>query len=200
VLAAFAACGGDSTAPSEAPAAQAAPASRPASTAVVTGRVPPGPGGAAVVMLEPKTLDALPAPATQPVLDQLGLEFLPALLTARSGQHVKFQSSEDVLHNVRVVESATKEGIFNVATPAFGSYEHRFERPGFYSVTCDIHPTMHADILVTTTPYYAIADAQGSFTIADVPAGAYTLITLRGADTKQQVIEVAGPRTDVSVN
>ena len=57
--------------------------------------------------------------------------------------------------------------------PAYGKYEHKFERPGMYIVGCDIHSTMRADILITATPYITTSNPDGSFTIANVRPGAY---------------------------
>ena len=68
-------------------------------------------------------------------MDQSGYQFLPGLLVAQAGQTVQFRNSEDVLHNVRVTEVATDTPVFNVATLAYGAYDHKFERPGFYTVT-----------------------------------------------------------------
>jgi plastocyanin len=48
-------------------------------------------------------------------MDQQGQMFMPDTLLARTGQPVHFRSSEDVLHNVRVIRR-DKKPIFNVAT------------------------------------------------------------------------------------
>ena len=40
---------------------------------------------------------------------------------------------------------------------------------------CDVHPWMTAYLLVTDNPYYAISGDDGSFTIANVPPGRYTV-------------------------
>jgi len=137
------------------------PVSRPqgatkasAGASTVTGKLK-GIGAGAVVVLAPADGREVPPPAAPKTMDQSGYEFLPALLIAQQGQTVQFRNSEDVLHNVRVTEVATETPVFNVATIAFGSYDYKFERPGFYTVTCDIHSTMRADILVTPTPYTA---------------------------------------------
>ena len=103
------------------------------------------------------------------VMDQAGYQFLPPFLVAQAGQPIQFRNSEDVLHNVRVTEVEGDKPVFNVATIAFGTYEHKFERPGFYMVGCDIHSTMRADILITASPYTAKADEKGVFSVADVP-------------------------------
>lgn len=132
-------------------------------------------------------------------MDQQGLAFTPRLLLVRQGQAVMFRNSEDVLHNVRVGETGTSQPLFNVATVPGNSYTYTFERPGFYSVGCDVHETMHADILVTSTPYAVIADDDGSFILTEVSPGSYKLTAYVGARRIEQPVEVAGPRTELIV-
>ncbi len=40
---------------------------------------------------------------------------------------------------------------------------------------CHTHPAMAAFIIVTETPYAAVADKEGRFAIDNVPEGAYTV-------------------------
>lgn len=186
------------------PAAAAPPStagSRTSPNSTVTGKGPHADGGfPAIIVLEPKEPRDFPSPAEPKVMDQQGLAFTPHLLLVRRGQAVMFRNREDVLHNVRVGESATGESMFNVATIPGNSYTHTFERPGFYSVECDVHETMHADILVTSTPYAVIAGDDGVFTIADVPQGSYTLTAYLGARRIEQAVEVVGARTELIVS
>jgi plastocyanin len=155
---------------------------------------PPG----SLVTLEPATPVELPVKAEPAVLDQGGYEFLPGFLVAQAGQTVQFRNSEDVLHNVRVTEATAQKPVFNVATIAFGKYEHTFE-PGLYSVTCDIHPTMRATILVTTTPYTAMLADDGRFTIVGVRPGPYKLTVFAGAAPVVREIEVKDGPIDLGV-
>ena len=131
-------------------------------------------------------------------MDQYGQQFLPALLVAQVGQRVEFRSSEDVLHNVRVDEAGTQAPVFNVATPPFEAYAHTFAKPGYYNVSCDVHPAMRANILVAATPYTAVADAKGAFAIPDVEPGQYTARAFTGPTPTERLIEVVGQRTEVT--
>ena len=105
-------------------------------------------------MLEPLDGAEVPVKTEAAIMDQAGYDFLPEFLIAQAGQLVQFRNSEDVLHNVRLTDVSSQKPVFNVATLAFGKYEHKLE-PGFYNVTCDIHSTMRASILVTASPYAA---------------------------------------------
>lgn len=173
---------------------QAAPKTSTGRTLVV-GKAASG----AIVTLEPTALRDAPLPTEPAVMDQYGLAFNPDLLLVRVGQRVEFRSSEDVLHNVRVAESTTNETIFNVATPPNQAYTHVFDKPGYYDVTCDVHPAMRANVFVASTPYVSVADAEGAFTFTDVEPGAYKITALGGGRQVEQVVEVAGARTEIAV-
>jgi plastocyanin len=182
----------DSTASRE----QSPPGAGDAATSVVSGTAPPASGGlVSIVLLEPRPVRELPVPAEPTVMDQFGQAFSPTLLLARQGQPVEFRNSEDTLHNVRVYHVESKEPAFNVSLAPFGKYAFTFERSGFYAVSCDIHPAMAADILVTSTPYAVIAENDGRFTFQDIPAGPYTFIILTGGKRIERPVEIAGPKT-----
>ena len=143
-------------------------------------------------MLEPTTPYEFPVPDEPAVMDQVAMAFTPPILLVQVGQVVEFRNSEDVLHNVRVDESLTRTPVFNVAIPPFAAYEHAFARPGYQNVSCDVHPDMSAGILVTSTPYAVVADSDGGFTLANVPAGSYRVtVTARGRRL-ERVIEITG--------
>jgi plastocyanin len=185
-----------------APTTAAEPAApMPAAGNLVTGVVPPAKDGSpAIVVLEPRAAQELPAQEGAPVMDQVGLAFTPGVLLVRTGQPSEFRNSDDVLHNVRVREEATKEGTFNVAIPTGQAYTHTFQRDGFYDVGCDIHPGMSAIVVATSTPFTVMADANGQFTINDVPPGAYKVTVYTGSDKLQKDVDVTAGRTEVQVS
>ncbi len=153
--------------------------------------------GSTFITLELLGNGEVPVKSSPAVMDQVTQTFLPAFLVAQAGQRVEFRNSDDVLHNIRVTESSEQRPIFNVATPPYGKYEYTFERPGTYTLGCDIHPTMRADILVTATPYTATTSENGSFAIADVRPGAYTLKVFSGGDPIARPVEVKSGGTDL---
>ena len=150
----------------------------------------------AVVVLDPQDGTELPVKTEVAVMDQAGFTFLPDLLIAQAGQEVQFRNSEDILHNVRVTETSTQKPVFNVATLAFGKYEYRFE-PGFYDVTCDIHSSMHASMLVTASPYTASTAEDGSFSMSDVRPGKYNLTIYAGKAPVVRPVEVKAGKTEL---
>ncbi len=106
-------------------------------------------------------------------MDQYGTAFRPKLLVVRPGQPVDFKNSEDVLHNVHVIDAETRKTEFNVATPVVGAYRYVFKREGAYDVSCNIHPSMAAFVIVTAAPFVVVADGQGSFALEAIPQGIY---------------------------
>jgi plastocyanin len=137
-------------------------------------------GFPAVVTLAPAASDAPQrdigvAPAPPPAfMDQAASSFYPPTLLTRVGQPVQFSNSENVMHNVTVSSDGTEDLVFNVATPpGFEPYQHAFTAPGVYRVTCSIHPGMSAFIVTVATPYAAVADRSGVYSIHGVPPGRY---------------------------
>jgi plastocyanin len=168
-------------------------------TAAVAGKLAPAlaPAGTLIV-LEPQGGLEVPVTDAPAIMDQAGYEFLPAFLIAQAGQPVQFRNSEDVLHNVRVANAATQEPVFNVATLAFGKYEHKFQ-PGYYNVSCDIHSTMRASILVTASPYTATTGGDGRFNLSHVLPGQYNLTIYAGAAPVVRPVAIKSGRTDLGV-
>jgi plastocyanin len=155
---------------------------------LVLGQAPPG----SVIALEPQFAHEFPSPGEPGYVDQSGQMFIPELLTARTGQEVQFRSSEDVLHNVRVDHATTKEPIFNVATPPWGKYVHKFAQPGFYNVTCDIHTTMRATLFLTDAPYVTQVSETGSFRFLNVVPGSYKVTGFIQGTAIDRKIDVSG--------
>jgi plastocyanin len=179
-----------------APPASAAPADD--TPGLVTGQAPAAVNGVpSVVLLTPRPSREFAPPAQTPYMDQVTLTFTPPVLFVRTGRPAEFRNSDDVLHNVRVREEATKEGVFNVAIPTGGSYQFTFERDGFYDVGCDIHPGMSAQVIATSTPYATMADADGNYFFEGVEPGAYTLTIYSGTEKSEKAVEVVGGRTEI---
>lgn len=166
---------------------------------MVVGKGPAGINGQVpIVMLQPKSAIDYPVPAEKPYMDQISQTFIPAMLFVRTGSPTEFRNSDDVLHNVRVRESETREGMFNVAIPTGQTWNFTFPRDGFYDVGCDIHPGMSAQIFSASTPYVVAASLDGSFEFDDVSPGSYTVTVFAGPQKVERPVEVTGAKTEVS--
>ena len=150
-----------------------------------------------IVTLEPTTPYEFPVADEPAVMDQVALAFTPPILLVQVGQVVEFRNSDD-MHNVRVQENQTQITLVNVAIPPSRTYEYTFERPGAYTVTCDVHTDMQGSIFVTATPFAAIADSDGRFTLPDVVPGSYKVTVLTGGHQTARVVEITGEQTTVA--
>lgn len=125
----------------------------------------------AVIWLDAKAPDA-PAPAARVVLDQRNISFVPQVLVVRVGTAVDFPNSDTVFHNVFSFRDGKK---FDLGMyPTGTSKRIVFDKPGLARLFCNIHPNMAAYVMAVDTPYYAMSDDRGAFTIAGVPPGTYT--------------------------
>ncbi len=187
----------------EAAATTKTAAARPG-TGVLMGSVPPASGGfPSVVILEPETPggpEGAVVPGEPAIIDQFGMAFVPAVLVVRFGQTLEFRNSEDVLHNVHVVDRQTTSTVANVATPTVDStFQLTFEHPGTYEVLCDVHAAMGAFVIVTSSPHSVVAARDGTFVLPEVPYGRYTLWVWNLDETREsrRLVTVEGPRTEV---
>ena len=167
----------------------------------VVGTAPtPAEGASSVVILYPQIPTDVPVPTEPAEMDQYGRDFIPRLLLVRLGQPVLFKNSEDDLHTVHVRDE-NGESLFNVAMPIRGGlHDHLFESPGDYAVSCEAHQEMAATILVLTTPYAAVADRDGRFSIPEVPAGTYDVVLRRGAEWHQQIVEISAGHNELTLD
>ena len=167
--------------------------------AQVAGQAPPAAGMlVSIVLLEPHAELDLPLPDETPVMDQIGRQFVPGFILVRAGQTIDFTNSEDDLHTVHVKDERG-ESIFNVATMMGSTYEHTFEVGGEYSVICNTHTEMFADIMVVDEPYAVVADRDGRFAVPDVVPGRYTATVIQGPDRSRHEIEVAAGPNEIDL-
>jgi plastocyanin len=109
--------------------------------------------------------------APEPVLDQRNLQFFPQVLVVRVGTTVKFPNTDRVFHNVFSFKDGKQ---FDLGVYPVGAVKHvRFDRPGVSRLFCNIHPKMAAYVVAVDSPYFAMSDERGAFSI-EAPAGTYT--------------------------
>jgi len=126
-----------------------------------------------VVVVKAASGKALEVPASPVTFDQKGCEYHPHVLAFPAGSTVEILNPDGVLHNVHAM--GTKNAEKNVAMPKFKKkIEWKIDQPEWpIAVKCDAHPWMHAYWISQEHPYYAVTDANGSFSISDLPAGDY---------------------------
>ncbi|MFZ0680007.1 carboxypeptidase regulatory-like domain-containing protein [Candidatus Binatus sp.] len=106
--------------------------------------------------------------------DQKGCDYVPHVLAFEAGSTVKIVNSDGILHNIHTYSE--KNPSFNMAQPKFKKViEQKVEQPEVIKVTCDAHGWMKGWWVATDTPYFAVTDDKGNYSIANVPPGDYTV-------------------------
>ena len=163
----------------------------------ISGKVAAG-KGISVVYVEAVPGKTFPAPAKPLEMDQKSLLFQPHILIAPVGSIVEFLNSDKVQHNIfwPAISNNKKLG-HNLGTwPTGEKRAFKFETPGIVPLLCNVHPEMSGYIIVTPTPFYAETDAAGSFKIANIPDGSYTVTAWHeGFKTQSKPVTLAGAAT-----
>lgn len=106
-------------------------------------------------------------------LNQQGKRFIPHVLIIERGTEVDFPNSDPFYHNVFSLFDGRR---FDLGLYASGeSRPIVFNRSGISYIYCNIHPSMSAVIVSVDTPFFAVTDVNGNFSIPDVPPGTYDL-------------------------
>lgn len=99
--------------------------------------------------------------------------FIPHLQVIPVGSVVEFPNADPFFHNVFSLFEGKR---FDLGLYEAGSSKSvTFPREGVSYIFCNIHPEMSAVILALSTPLYALADAEDSFILPNVPPGDYKL-------------------------
>ena len=109
----------------------------------------------------------------RPEMNHINLQFDPPLLAVLKGSTVDFPNSDPVFHSGFSISPSNP---FDLGL--YGKGKEKFvqlKNPGLVEIFCHIHSHMHAYILVLENPYFAMTGEDGSFSIANVPDGSYTL-------------------------
>jgi plastocyanin len=146
---------------------------RPVQELVVTN----GAGGLANAFVELQgTFTNVPAAPKDPVvIRQQGCVYSPRVVGIRVGQTLRLVNGDTLLHNLHAI-SAKGNG-FNHTQPQSGAVDNFVMKAAetMVHMTCDVHSWMSAWVGVETHPFFAVSGADGSFTIANVPAGRHTI-------------------------
>jgi plastocyanin len=139
-----------------------------------------------------------PSP-TRSTMTMKGKNFLPRLVVVSVGGTVEFPNEDPIFHNVFSVSGDNRFDLELYKRPKSGSWT--FQHPGVARIYCNIHPQMSAVVMVRDNPYYTKTAQDGSFAIADVPAGKYVLRAWheRGGEAAQDVTVAARGETDVKL-
>jgi len=116
-----------------------------------------------------------PRPSAPAVIDQDGCLYHPRVVGVMVGQGIEIRNSDPLLHNIKAVPTVNRG--FNISQPQAGmSTTRTFTTPEIMvPLECNVHGWMNAFVGVTEHPFFAVSGADGSFSVAGLPAGTYQL-------------------------
>ncbi|MBI4408997.1 MAG: hypothetical protein HY561_04780 [Gemmatimonadetes bacterium] len=152
-----------------------------------------------VVYLVGPVAAAAPRRVASARLAQRDTAFDPPLLVIPVGTTVAFPNQDPFFHNVF---SYSRVKRFDLGRyPRGESKAVTFDEAGVVRVFCEVHKWMRSAIVVVENPFFAVPDADGAFSIPDVPEGRYRLAVWT-ADRGERTVDVrvpAGGRARVEI-
>jgi hypothetical protein len=149
--------------------------------------------------------DGLPAnvlaevPTAVPVFDQKNCMYTPHVLALDANQNFKVVTSDQTTHNIHPLPNPMTGNIpWNQSQPPGAQpVEKSWKTVEVIPVKCNIHPWMNGWHVVVKGPY-ATTDANGSYTINNVPPGSYTVTAWQevyGTQTQKVTVAAGKPGT-----
>ena len=151
-----------------------------------------------IVRITKGVTGAYPAPAGSATVDQSACMYRPRVQGIVLGQPLVIKNSDQTLHNIHGYKGAST--LFNKAEiPGLPPMTQQLtDADQIVKLKCDVHPWMTAFVLVSSHPFFAVTGDDGSFKIAGVPAGSYTVEAWHeryGAKTAQVTVAADKPAT-----
>lgn len=163
----------------------------------ITGRValPPGISEAYVYV---EGLRGGPGRGKTVEIRQKDKQFSPQVTVIPVGTKLIFPNMDTIFHNVF---SNTPGSAFDLGSVKGGERSRPvlMSRPGHLEVFCNIHSKMRADVLVVPGGHFSKVDADGSFTLGGIPAGARKVVLWApGVKPVSQTVEVTSSGARIS--
>jgi len=137
-----------------------------------------GPAGElANVIVYVKDAPAGPPMTTPAVIDQKGCRYHPHVQVLQVNQPLQIKNSDATLHNVHAMPAVNSQ--FNEGQSVQGMVStKKFDKVEMtpFRVKCDVHGWMKSFMAVLPHPYWGVSQMNGTFTIANLPPGSYTVV------------------------
>jgi plastocyanin len=162
-----------------------------------------GPAGelANVIVFVKNAPGSYSPPAQPALLDQVGCQYVPHVSAVQVGQKVQIRNSDATLHNVHAMPEINRQ--FNEGQPVQGmvstkTFDKAEVKP--FRIKCDVHGWMESYMAVLPHPFHSVSQANGNFSIGNLPPGAYTLVAWheRYGQQEQQVTVGANEQKQVT--
>jgi hypothetical protein len=128
-------------------------------------------------------------PSTPAVLTQKGCRYIPHVLALHVNQEVIIKNEdEETVHNVHPLPKLNRE--WNESqTAGHPPISEKFAQAEMIPVKCNFHPWMHGTFAVLQNSHYAVTGHGGTFSLANLPPGTYTITAWHESygDQSQQV-------------
>lgn len=162
-----------------------------------------GPGGElANVFVYIKDIKGnFPAPSTPVVIDQKGCQYHPHVNAVMVGQPLQIKNDDATLHNVHAMPVVNSQ--FNEGQPVQGmTSEKHLDKPEMtpFKIKCDVHGWMKSYMAVMPHPFYSVSQANGTFTISNLPPGQYTVVAWHEKYGQQEQQVTVGAKESKALN
>jgi len=136
------------------------------------------------------------APSSAAIFTQKGCRYIPHLLAFQVNQELRINNEDQASHNVHPLPRLNRE--WNKSQPPGAPpISEKYEKVEIFPVKCNVHPWMHGIFAVLPNSHFAVTSGGGSFSLANLPTGRYTItawhesygeqsqeVTLSGGETK----------------
>jgi hypothetical protein len=141
------------------------------------------------------------APSTSVLIDQKGCQYHPHVNAVMVGQPLEIRNDDATLHNIHALPVANSQ--FNEGQPVQGMTStkklDKVEMTPF-KIKCDVHGWMKSYMAVMPHPFFAVSQANGSFTIPNLPPGQYTVVAWHEKYGQQQQQVTVGAKESKALN
>ena len=160
-----------------------------------------GPGGElANVIVYVKNAPATATPAAAALLDQVGCKYVPHVSAVQVGQKIQIKNSDNTLHNVHAMPNINSQ--FNEGQPVQNMVsEKKFDKVEVtpFRIKCDVHGWMKSYMAVLPHSYHSVSQANGQFSIGNLPPGNYTVVAWHEKYGQQEQAVTVGAKEQKQV-
>jgi len=139
-----------------------------------------------------------PPPAKTVSVEITGLSATPRYVVVGPGSVVEFKNTGKITHELSVPADETLMPIERLNP---GTFRHqKFGVPGGYLVRCSEYPSLAISVIVVDSPYFAVVDERGAFSIPGVPDGKANLkVWAGGRWAHEESIETNGKDLSIRI-